>query len=597
MTEPAFAARPYQQAALDCVEGCYRRGVNSALLVLPTGCGKTQVFSWLIARRRAAGDLRPTLVVAHRDELLQQARDRIRQIVPDARVEIECGAQRASPGASVIVASVQTIGRNGSGRRLPWLSNAEGIKSDFSLSLSLSTYPPRGDGGCAGLIIIDEAHHAAAPQYQLMLEQFRTPKTQVLGVTATPKRLDRQALHGHERSVFEEVAYTYAIRDAIVDGWLADIRGYRVEGGADLSGVKLQIGGGDYAAGDLARRVDDPARTDAALRHWQEVAAERQTIVFCAGVEHAKHVAEAFRDRGIRAEAADGSLGREERAAIVERFRAGETQVLCNCELYTEGFDVPEAACALMLRPTTSWGLYVQMVGRVTRLAPGKSDAVVIDVVDNCSRHSLATVPAILDLPPSLDLEGQSLRRAAEAMEEMGERAAALQGVLPGSWSQLQTLLRQVDLFAQIDPAPEVNGRMAWLAVPGGYQISCGGNGRLARLTEDALGNWQLTLLHREQGDRSRIIDLRQQAGSALSAAVETAERVIGQWWPEADRLALKAAPWRGRPASEKQIGFLRRMNPDFPEEALAQLTTGQASAMIDRLLHAGRKPAVSSRR
>jgi len=299
----------------------------------------------------------------------------------------------------------------------------------------------------------------------------------------------------------------------------------------------------------------------------------------------------------VAAEAADGSLGREERAAIIDRFRRGETQALCNCELFTEGFDVPEAACALLLRPTQSWSLYVQMVGRVMRLAPGKPDCIVIDVVDLCNRHSLATVPAILDLPPGLDLQGQSLAKAAAAMDEMGAKAGVLQKALPGSWSELQTLLRQVDLFANIEPAMELQpAAFSWLSIPGGYQVGCG-SGKTARLQQDELGHWRLTLwLYDEDSRRKAPLGYanRLELGPERIKAAMHAERIILQHWPQAGSVALREARWREAAPSDKQLALLRKLGQS--DAVLASLTKGQASGLIDQLLSSRREPAGARR-
>lgn len=575
----SFEPRLYQQEALTAIEGCYARAVRSCLLVLPTGTGKTNVFCWLIARRHAAGDRRAVLIVAHREELLQQAADRIRQIAPELSVGIERANEKAPPGSAVVIASVQTIGRPGS-NRLAWLRESDAVLK-FGEHPRVWQYP--------GLIIIDEAHHAAAAGYGALLERFRGPETDVLGVTATPRRLDRQRLQG-TGAVFQEVAYSYPIRAAIRDGWLSDIIGYRVDGGADLSGVKET--GGDFAAGELAKQVDDPARTDAALKHWQEVAGQMRTIVFCAGVEHAIHVSDAFNQRGVGAMYVHGGMERKERDSVIHAFRSGAIQVLTNCEILTEGFDAPETACVLMLRPTTSWGLYTQMIGRGTRIAPGKNLLIVIDVVDNCHRHSLATVPAILDLPPGLNLEGKSLAQAAQALDEMGAKASVLQKVQPASWTELMTLLERVDLFA--DPPVELEfSAIKWLADLGGYRLDCG-DGRQARLIEDALGHWELLLTARGATNGSRALLWRQSFSGEMQEAVTAAERVLLEWWPKAELLIAKAARWHRDKPTEKQVEWLRKLGV---EECVIEVATkGQAKDMLDRLFSRRRQPASSCR-
>lgn len=545
--------RPYQRAALDGIHDAYRRGRRSVLITMATGTGKTVVFATLIHERHQQGDRRPTLVIAHREELLSQAAEKISEVCPRLRVDIEQAGRKASTGSSVVIASVQTISRANS-ERLAWLR--------------------------PGLIVVDEAHHAAANGYQAVLKRFAGPETQVLGVTATPHRLDGKELHG-KAAIFEEVAFNYPIRQAIEDGFLCDLRGYRVETETDLGGIETTRLG-DFAQGDLARRVDNPARTRAALKHWLEVARDRRTIAFCAGVEHAHHVAEEFRARSITAEALDGSMHSRDRAAIMERVRSGRTQVLANCEIATEGFDVPPISCVMMLRPTQSWGLYVQCIGRGTRLSPetGKRDLVVIDCVDNCTRHNLATVPAILGLPPGLDLEGKSLVKAAQSIEEMGARAAVLQHALPGSWTELQTMLLQVDLFGAIETPQELAGaRLRWLSVPGGYHVSCGA-GKRAKLTEDVLGQWEVTLSQAEENHWERLVTYH--CGEELTEAVRLADDRVLLHWPSAGAVAGREARWLKDRPSEKQIEWLRKFKQ--PDNIIAALDKGQASGLLTQL-------------
>lgn len=542
--------RPYQRAALDGIHDAYRRGRRSVLITMATGTGKTVVFATLIHERHQQGDRRPTLVIAHREELLSQAAEKISEVCPRLRVGIEQASQKASTGSSVVIASVQTISR-ASSSRLAWLK--------------------------PGLVIIDEAHHAAANGYQAVLRRFAGPETQVLGVTATPHRLDGKELHGNA-AIFEEVAFAYGIRQAIEDQWLVDIRGYRVESETDLGDITMRQG--DFAAGELAKRVDNPARTRAAMKHWLEVARDRRTIAFCAGVEHALHVRNAFQEAGVMAEMVSGDMQRADRKASIERFRRGSTQVLCNCEVLTEGFDVPDASCALLLRPTQSWTLYTQMVGRITRLAAGKADGIVIDVVDNCTRHNLATVPAILGLPPGLDLEGKSLVKAAQSIEEMGAKAAVLQHALPGSWTELQTMLLQVDLFGAIETPQELAGaRLAWLSVPGGYHVSCG-DGKKARLTEDALGQWELILMEGvAETKKSRKLRIPE---TELMQVSRVAENLIRATWPAAMTVADREARWRRTRPSDKQIEWLRKFKQS--DAVIAALDKGQASGLLTQL-------------
>jgi ATP-dependent helicase IRC3 len=186
--------------------------------------------------------------------------------------------------------------------------------------------------------------------------------------------MDNRQLHGTDAAIFQDIAFTYSLREAIQDGWLADLRGYRVATGIDLSRVRVQHG--DYNARQLQQAVNTEERNAAAYMHWSEVAKDRRTIVFCTGIEHAKDVADLFRQQDISCESVNGSMPTQQRDAIMRRFSTGRTQVLSNVDIATEGFDLPEVSCVLMLRPTQSWALYTQMIGRGLRVLPNTIDGV-----------------------------------------------------------------------------------------------------------------------------------------------------------------------------------------------------------------------------
>lgn len=545
--------RPYQIECVDAVMKAKAHGRKRVLYVLPTGCGKTQVFCTL-AERILQQDRRPVLVIAHREELLSQAAERVKLMVPGLRVGTERAGQTCPSVAHVVVASVQTIGRKTS-NRLQWLADK-----------------------APSAIIIDEAHHSTATGYQNVIERFGgyDDRTFVVGCTATPKRLDRKALHGIHGATFEEEVYRYEIRKAIKDGFLCPVRGFRVVSDVDMS--KVGNVAGDFNLGQLAAAVNVSARTKKAVAHWVEVAGDRKTIAFCVNVEHAQNAAEAFRLVGATAECIHGALKPDERKAILARLKSGETQVVTNCEVLTEGFDQPDVSSVVMLRPTQSWSMYVQMVGRGTRLAPGKKDLIVIDVVDNCQKHSLATVPAIIDLPPGLDLQGHTLEEAADALDELGAGAAVLQKAEPKDFDELKTMLRTVDLFGQVDPPAEVvnSSDLNWLAVPGGYYISAGGN-RSARITQDALENYHLQLY--AEDERHDPILLGEEAGPSLRAA----DNALLTAWPDSMNIVRRAARWRKEPPTPKQVETLMKFR--IAPAAIAAMTKGQASSMIGQCI------------
>lgn len=535
--------RPYQEQAVAAVLDARERGLSRVLYTMPTGCGKTQAFVE-IARRMMAAVQRPALVIAHREELLDQAAHRFQAMMPGVWVDVEQGPRRAGHLSEVVVASVQTLSR--SEQRLSWL------------------HP--------GVVICDEAHHAPAAGYRKVFTRFGcfSGEAYLVGCTATPKRLDKLNLH----AIFEEQVFDYSIRTAIRDGWLCDVRGYRVKSQVDLS--KVHTTAGDFNQAELAEAVNVAARTDAAIKHWQEVAAARSTIVFCASVAHAQDAAAAFCERGISAEFVHGGMKPDERQGVLARFTRGRTQVLTNVEVLTEGFDHPPTSCVVMLRPTQSWGLYAQMIGRGTRICDGKSDLVVVDVVDNCQKHSLASVPAILDLPADLDLEGKSLSQAADMLDELGEQAAVLATYEPQTYRELETTLQQVDLFARVEPPQEVKklSRLAWIRLhDGSYLLDVDHNPRrVARILPDMLGMYRCSL---QQGDEVRT----HPQPAELHVAFQRADRAVERAWPDLVRRVVANAPWRYQPPTEKQVGLLRRLG--YASEAISALNKGQASGLI----------------
>lgn len=396
--QPWVELRPYQVDALRAISAAWRDGHHRTVLVLPTGCGKTVTFTEVMRRRRAAGRGR-ALVIAHRTELITQARDTI--VRGGLAAEIEMADQRASlhgdlyGSSDVVIASVQTL----RGRRLEkWRRDA------------------------FATIVIDEAHHAVAAGYQAILEHFAPAgsETRVLGVTATPDRGDKVAL-GH---VLPHLAFEYPLRQAIAEKALVPIKLMQIDTPAiDLSTVKVtrQEHGRDLDARAIAEQMT-------AERALHEVAAplmrergNRPTIVFTPSVEVAHELARVCngylgRD-GCRA--LDGTASSDERADVIRGFREGRVEVLINCALFTEGFDAPLASCVAVARPTQSRSLYAQMIGRGTRPSPatGKEDLLVLDFAPANARHSLASP---IDLMAGEDLPDDE-RKALVERTQRGE--------------------------------------------------------------------------------------------------------------------------------------------------------------------------------
>lgn len=341
--------RPYQQAAREAVEAHWADGYNRTLLVLPTGCGKTIVFAHITADCVRQGNR--VLILAHRGELLDQAADKIHKAV-----KLGCAVEKAEETClgswyRVVVGSVQTLMRE---RRL-------------------SQFAP----DYFGTIIIDEAHHAISDSYQRILNHF--PDARVLGVTATPDRGDMKNLG----AVFQSLAYEYTLPKAIKEGYLSPIRAMTIPLKLDLTGVSVQAG--DFKAADVGNALDPYLYQIA--DEMAKYCMERRTVVFLPLVKISQKFRDILCSRGFRAAEVNGES--QDRAETLSAFERGETNVLCNSMLLTEGWDCPAVDCIVVLRPTKVRALYSQMVGRGTRLYPGKDHLLLLDFLWHTERHEL----------------------------------------------------------------------------------------------------------------------------------------------------------------------------------------------------------------
>lgn len=341
----SLTLRLYQSQAISNLRVAYRDGARAPLLVMPTGGGKTIVMAEIL--RSIADRGRSALVLVHRRELITQTAAKLHL----AGVEHGIIAAGHAPTPSPIqIASVQTLVR-----RLHVISTAP------------------------DLIVIDEAHHATSNSWARVLDHW--PDAARLGVTATPARLDGRGL----AAVFDRMVLGPSVADLIDAKFLSPAKLYAPPVRADLT--KLAKRAGDYAAGDLAARMDLPTVTGDAIEHYTRLAHGQPAIAFCCTIQHAENVAASFRAAGYRAATLLGSTPTEQRDQLVADFAAGRMQILVTVEVVSEGFDVPAASCAIMLRATASLGLYLQQVGRVLRPAPGKTHAIVLDHVGNVHRH------------------------------------------------------------------------------------------------------------------------------------------------------------------------------------------------------------------
>lgn len=366
--------RPYQQAAKAAVLDEWDRGVDKTLLVLPTGTGKTIVFSAVAEEAVKSGGR--VLILAHRGELLEQAADKLEKST-GLRSSLE-KAESSCLGSwyRVAVGSVQSLQRP---------SRLDRFAPDY-----FST------------IIIDEAHHCLSDGYQRVLEHFSAAK--VLGVTATPDRGDMRSLGQY----FETLAYEYTLVQAIRDGYLSPIKALTVPLRLDLSSVGVQ--NGDFKVGDLGTALDP--YLDAIADEMLKNCADRKTVVFLPLVKTSQKFRDILNAKGFRAAEVNGES--DDRAEVLRDFEAGKYNVLCNSMLLTEGWDCPSVDCVIVLRPTKIRSLYSQMVGRGTRLYPGKDHLLLLDFLWHTERHELCHPAALVAESPDV------AKKMTENIEETG---------------------------------------------------------------------------------------------------------------------------------------------------------------------------------
>lgn len=341
--------RPYQQQARDRIHAEWDAGHARTLLVLPTGTGKTIVFASVAADQVRAGDR--VLILAHRGELLEQAADKLQRSTGLVSAVEKAESTCLDSWFRVVVGSVQTLQRTARLERFP---------QDYF-----------------GTIIIDEAHHAITDGYRRILDYFGSAK--VLGVTATPDRGDMRNLG----EVFDSLAFEYKLTDAIKEGYLCRIMAQTIPLKLDISSVTMS--GGDYAVGDLGTALDPYLEQIAA--EMAQRCKDRKTVVFLPLIKTSQKFRELLNSHGFRAAEVNGQS--DDRRQVLADFDAGKYNVLCNSMLLTEGWDCPSVDCVVVLRPTKVRSLYSQMVGRGTRLSPGKKDLLLLDFLWMTDKHEL----------------------------------------------------------------------------------------------------------------------------------------------------------------------------------------------------------------
>ena len=509
MSNDPVTLRPYQQEAIEAVLTARRNGLRRMIVCLPTGAGKTVIFSELARLAR-----RQVLVLAHREELLSQARSKLETAMNGEHVvSIERGAERASADAKVLVCSIRSLHEE----RLARLLKGRDI----------------------GLIIYDECHHAAADDNMRVLRQLGAFdegwKGTLLGFTATTSRGDGKGLN----KAFERIVYTRHLHEMIEDGYLAPLRGFRILTSADLT--RLTPGSQDFREEELAEAVDIEERNALVARSIQELARDRRTIAFCVTVNHARNLCHSLNTLGVSSGIVHGEMPLEKRAKALHDFRSGRIQVLTNVAVLTEGFDDPGTSCIAMARPTRSEGLYAQCVGRGTRLHPGKKDCLILDFVD-LSTLSLCSLPSLFGIPRNLNLQG-------------GDAIAARR-----AWLDILDEQPGFELEAGALTLPEIQNRAAAFnpltlevhddvrAISGNAWFSLGRHG-LGLHFQKAPGKTSEVVILRKPG-RGKVWevlldDKPMERFSQIEEAVSAVDYEIERFGPKSALSALPTAPWR----------------------------------------------------
>lgn len=512
--------RPYQQAAREAIEREWAEGVDKTLLVLPTGTGKTIVFSKVIEDRVRNGDR--TLVLAHRGELLEQAADKLR-----TATGLGCAVEKAEETClgswyRVVVGSVQTLMREKRLNQFP---------EDFF-----------------NTIIVDEAHHCISDSYQRVLNHF---DAKVLGVTATPDRGDMRNLG----SYFEKVAYEYSLPQAIKDGYLSPIKAMTIPLKLDLSAVGQQAG--DFKTADLGTALDPYLHSIA--DEMAKTCMDRKTVVFLPLIKTSQKFREILQSKGFSAAEVNGES--KDRAEILADFDAGKYNVLCNSMLLTEGWDCPSVDCIVVLRPTKIRSLYSQMVGRGTRLFPGKDHLLLLDFLWHTERHELCH-------PAHLIAESEEVaRRMTKNIEEAGcpmdietaevkaaedvvaDREEALAKQLAEMRSRKKKLVDPLQFEMSIQAADLSNYTPAF-----GWEAAAPSQKQLKALENHGIHPDQVD----NSGKASLLLDRlnkRREAGLATPKQIRLLERYgfnhVGSWSQKdcsSMITRIKAQGWRGVP-------------------------------------------------
>lgn len=435
--------RDYQIECLESVSTEFQKSISRQLIVLPTGSGKTIVMAAIAKHFN-----KKTLLLAHREELINQAVEKFKLFWPSVDIGI-CMADRDDMDHQVVIGSVQSCSR---------IKKLERLKErDFEL------------------LMIDEAHHSASDSYQALINAIGfngTAQKLLVGVTATPQRSDKLGLG----DTFTHVTFSRSISTMIKGGYLSPIVGRKIL--TNFAFEKIHSSNGDFSINDLSEAVNTSERNAFIVNKFMEYAPERKGIAFCCDVQHCKDLSNAFKVAGIESAAVWGDMEPVERKRTLEAFKHGQIQVVASCGVLTEGYDEPTVNAVIMARPTKSSGLFTQCVGRGLRLWPGKENCLVLDFTDKhhtldgiMSLSNTMSETVIIEDRPKIELEEIDRRPKIEVLNEC-DRVFDILGSTRFIWVQVDDEWSlQDDDRNEIIMRPSYGGYIADLYSPDGSAI------------------------------------------------------------------------------------------------------------------------------
>ena len=551
---------PSQVDCLTRIESRWRAGTNRQLCVAATGWGKTAAFANIPTWFKFSGR---GMILTHMEKLAHQTAASVQEWNPQVMVGTEMGSHRAGGLCNIVVGSVPTLGKS-NGHRLKQFPADE---FDW--------------------IAPDEAHHSTAPEWRRVLDHFgvadKGGSSRILsvGFTATPNRADGAGLSAN----FDEITYEYPITKGIEDGILVDLRGVRIDTKSSLDGIGFRAG--KFNDAELTKEINTDERNAIIVRAWAQHCEGLRTMVFTQNIQHALDLGAAFQAHGIRAEAVWGDDDDQERK--INGHKNGEFPVMLNCSLTIEGYDDPGIRWVILATPDGSALRYAQKIGRLTRIekivrrmfgnlhaarAAGypivKEWGGVMDICDNCEKHSLQTLPSLLGMPKDLDLKGKSVMKAKAEFERVAREFPTANLTNIHDLTDLDAISQHLELF-KVSYPPEVSRltELAWTKQGDAYTLPVGRE--RVTLSADLLGEWWV------RGQvAGRPVEIQAQN---LAGAFNIADRVVVDAGVLPKAVLLRDSKWRQAGPTDPQIKLCAKLRIPIPSGA----TRGQVSAALDK--------------